>query len=383
MYGPGVDTRDQVWFAKVVIRKSPMPSKFAPLQNDTFLRALLRQPTEYTPLWLMRQAGRYLPEYRATRKRAGSFMGLATNPDYATEVTLQPVDRYRLDAAILFSDILTVPDAMGLGLHFVDGEGPKFERPLRDEQAVMALRAPDLSSLQYVFDAVTQIRTELNGRVPLIGFSGSPWTLACYMVEGGGSKEFHTIKAMLYNRPDLMRHILQTNANAVAAYLNAQIDAGAQAVMIFESWGGALADGAYQQFSLQYMRDVIRQLQRDKDGVRIPCIVFTKGGGLWLEEIADSGADALGLDWTVNLGQARARVGDRVALQGNLDPAVLFAKPEQIRAEVAQALASFGQHNAGSGHVFNLGHGISQFTPPEAVSVLVDAVHEISRTLHK
>ena len=383
MYGPGVDTRDQVWFAKVVIRKSPMPSKFAPLQNDTFLRALLRQPTEYTPLWLMRQAGRYLPEYRATRKRAGSFMGLATNPDYATEVTLQPVDRYRLDAAILFSDILTVPDAMGLGLHFVDGEGPKFERPLRDEQAVMALRAPDLSSLQYVFDAVTQIRTELNGRVPLIGFSGSPWTLACYMVEGGGSKEFHTIKAMLYNRPDLMRHILQTNANAVAAYLNAQIDAGAQAVMIFDSWGGALADGAYQQFSLQYMRDVIRQLQRDKDGVRIPCVVFTKGGGLWLEEIADSGADALGLDWTVNLGQARARVGDRVALQGNLDPAVLFAKPEQIRAEVAQALASFGQHNAGSGHVFNLGHGISQFTPPEAVSVLVDAVHEISRTLHK
>ena len=360
-----------------------MPSKFAPLRNDTFLRALLRQPTEYTPLWLMRQAGRYLPEYRATRKRAGSFMGLATNPDYATEVTLQPVDRYQLDAAILFSDILTVPDAMGLGLHFVDGEGPKFERPLRDEQAVMALRAPDLSSLQYVFDAVTQIRTELNGRVPLIGFSGSPWTLACYMVEGGGSKEFHTIKAMLYNRPDLMRHILQTNANAVAAYLNAQIDAGAQAVMIFDSWGGALADGAYQQFSLQYMRDVIGQLQRDKDGVRIPCIVFTKGGGLWLEEIADSGADALGLDWTVNLGQARARVGDRVALQGNLDPAVLFAKPEQIRAEVAQALASFGQHSVGSGHVFNLGHGISQFTPPEAVSVLVDAVHEISRTLHK
>ena len=359
-----------------------MPSKFAPLQNDTFLRALLRQPTDYTPLWLMRQAGRYLPEYRATRKRAGSFMGLATNPDYATEVTLQPVDRYALDAAILFSDILTVPDAMGLGLYFVDGEGPKFERPLRDEQAVMALRAPDLGTLQYVFDAVTQIRTELNGRVPLIGFSGSPWTLACYMVEGGGSDDYRTVKTMLYDRPDLMHHILQTNATAVAAYLNAQIDAGAQAVMIFDSWGGALADGVYHQFSLQYIRDVVRQLQRDKDGVRIPSIVFTKGGGLWLEAIADSGADAVGLDWTVNLGQARARIGDRVALQGNLDPAVLFAKPEQIRAEVALALASFGQHNAGSGHVFNLGHGISQFTPPEAVAVLVDAVHEMSRAMH-
>ena len=359
-----------------------MPSKFAPLQNDTFLRALLRQPTDYTPLWLMRQAGRYLPEYRATRKRAGSFMGLATNPDYATEVTLQPVDRYALDAAILFSDILTVPDAMGLGLYFVDGEGPKFERPLRDEQAVMALRAPDLGALQYVFDAVTQIRTELNGRVPLIGFSGSPWTLACYMVEGGGSDDYRTVKTMLYDRPDLMHHILQTNATAVAAYLNAQIDAGAQAVMIFDSWGGALADGVYHQFSLQYIRDVVRQLQRDKDGVRIPSIVFTKGGGLWLEAIADSGADAVGLDWTVNLGQARARIGDRVALQGNLDPAVLFAKPEQIRAEVALALASFGQHNAGSGHVFNLGHGISQFTPPEAVAVLVDAVHEMSRAMH-
>jgi len=359
-----------------------MPSKFAPLQNDTFLRALLRQPTDYTPLWLMRQAGRYLPEYRATRKRAGSFMGLATNPDYATEVTLQPVDRYALDAAILFSDILTVPDAMGLGLYFADGEGPKFERPLRDEQAVMALRAPDLGALQYVFDAVTQIRTALNGRVPLIGFSGSPWTLACYMVEGGGSDDYRTVKTMLYDRPDLMHHILQTNATAVAAYLNAQIDAGAQAVMIFDSWGGALADGAYQQFSLQYIRDVVRQLQRDKDGVRIPSIVFTKGGGLWLEAIADSGADAVGLDWTVNLGQARARIGDRVALQGNLDPAVLFAKPEQIRAEVAQALASFGPHNADSGHVFNLGHGISQFTPPEAVAVLVDAVHEMSRAMH-
>lgn len=356
-------------------------SSFAPLKNDTFLRALMRQPTEYTPLWLMRQAGRYLPEYCATRARAGSFLGLAKNPDYATEVTLQPLDRYALDAAILFSDILTVPDAMGLGLYFADGEGPKFERPLRDEKAVMALRAPDLGSLQYVFDAVTQIRTELNGRVPLIGFSGSPWTLACYMVEGGGSDDFRSVKTMLYNRPDLMHHILKTNASAVADYLNAQIDAGAQAVMIFDTWGGALADGAYQQFSLDYMSDVVSRLQRDKDGVRIPCIVFTKGGGLWLEQIADIGADAVGLDWTVNLAQARTRVGDRVALQGNLDPVVLFAGHNQIREEVAKVLESFGKPQAGVGHVFNLGHGISQFTPPDAVSVLVEAVHDISRKM--
>jgi uroporphyrinogen decarboxylase len=359
-----------------------MPTQFAPLKNDTFLRALLRQPTEYTPLWLMRQAGRYLPEYRATRARAGSFLGLAKNPDYATEVTLQPLDRYDLDAAILFSDILTVPDAMGLGLYFIDGEGPKFERPLRDEKAVMALQVPELDSLQYVFDAVTQIRTELQGRVPLIGFSGSPWTLACYMVEGGGSDDFRTVKAMLYNRPDLMHHILQTNATTVAAYLNAQIDAGAQAVMMFDTWGGALADGAYQQFSLHYMREVMRQVKTEKDGVRIPSIVFTKGGGLWLKDIAAIGADAVGLDWTVNLGAARAKVGDQVALQGNLDPTILFAQPDQIRAEVAKVLESFGKHAAGSGHVFNLGHGISQFTPPEAVSVLVDAVHELSRPLH-
>ena len=358
-----------------------MPNSFAPLKNDTFLRALLRQPTEYTPLWLMRQAGRYLPEYCATRARAGSFLGLAKNPDYATEVTLQPLDRYALDAAILFSDILTVPDAMDLGLYFAEGEGPKFERPLRDEKAVMALRAPYLGALQYVFDAVTQIRTELNGRVPLIGFSGSPWTLACYMVEGGGSDDFRSVKTMLYNRPDLMHHILKTNAVAVADYLNAQIDAGAQAVMIFDTWGGALADGAYQQFSLSYMRDVVARLQRDKDGVRIPCIVFTKGGGLWLEQIADIGADAVGLDWTVNLGQARARVGDRVALQGNLDPVVLFANHDQIRNEVVRVLDSFGTPQAGTGHVFNLGHGISQFTPPEAVSILVDTVHEYSRKM--
>jgi uroporphyrinogen decarboxylase len=353
--------------------------QFAPLQNDTFLRALLRQPTEYTPVWLMRQAGRYLPEYRATRARAGSFLGLAKNPDYATEVTLQPIDRYPLDASILFSDILTVPDAMGLGLYFEDGEGPKFERTVRTEEDVAKLQVPDMASLQYVFDAVTQIRTALNGRVPLIGFSGSPWTLACYMVEGGGSREFHTIKKMLYARPDLMHRILDVTAQAVTQYLNAQIDAGAQAVMIFDSWGGALADGAYQAFSLAYMRKIVAGLQREKDGVRIPAIVFTKGGGLWLDEMADIGADALGLDWTVNLGRARALVGDRVALQGNLDPAVLMAGPEQVAAEVERALSSYGTPSAGHGHVFNLGHGISQFTPPESVTAMVEAVHSFSR----
>jgi len=372
---------DNVGFPKNLKHRA-MPSKFAPLQNDTFLRALRRQPVDYTPVWLMRQAGRYLPEYRATRKQAGSFLGLAKNPNFATEVTLQPVDRYPLDAAILFSDILTVPDAMGLGLYFSDGEGPKFERKLSDEAAVMALQAPDLGSLQYVFDAVTQIRTELNGRVPLIGFSGSPWTLACYMVEGGGSDDYRAVKTMMYQRPDLIHHILRTNATAVAAYLNAQIEAGAQAVMIFDSWGGALADGAYQEFSLAYMRDVVRQLKREHDGVDIPCIVFTKGGGLWLDEIADIGAQAVGLDWTVNLGQARARVGHKVALQGNLDPVVLFANAEQIRAEVGKLLTSFGPHAADSGHIFNLGHGISQFTDPDAVTALVDAVHELSRPLH-
>lgn len=356
-----------------------MSNSFAPLKNDTFLKALMRQETDYTPLWLMRQAGRYLPEYRATRKGAGSFMSLAKNPDFATEVTIQPLDRFELDAAILFSDILTVPDAMGLGLYFEEGEGPKFERPLKDEKDVLALKVPEAGSLQYVFDAVTQIRHTLSGRVPLIGFSGSPWTLACYMVEGQGSREFHTVKTMMYKRPDLMDHILRTNATAVATYLNAQIDAGAQAVMIFDSWGGALADGAYQRFSLRYMQDVVNQLQREKDGQRIPVIVFTKGGGLWLEQIADIGADAMGLDWTVNLGQARAKVGHKVALQGNLDPAVLFAGHDQIRQQVTATLQSYGTPGAGHGHVFNLGHGISQFTPPDAVSVLVETVHEVSR----
>ncbi|MRW86690.1 uroporphyrinogen decarboxylase [Pseudoduganella sp. FT26W] len=359
-------------------------SRFAPLQNDTFLRALMRQPTDYTPLWLMRQAGRYLPEYRAVRKQAGSFMGLATNPDLATEVTLQPVTRFGLDAAILFSDILTVPDAMGLGLQFIEGEGPKFAHPLRDERAVLELRVPAMDKLQYVFDAVTQIRTELDGKVPLIGFAGSPWTLACYMVEGGGSRDHLEVKRMMYSRPELMHHILEINAAAVAAYLNAQIEAGAQAVMLFDSWGGALADGHYHRFSLHYMRSVIRRLHRSHDGEVVPCIVFTKGGGMWLEQLADSGADAVGLDWTVDLGQARLRTGGRVALQGNLDPAALFASPAQIRAEAERALYSYGAGGNGyDGHVFNLGHGISQFTPPEAVAVLVDAVHDLSRVLRK
>jgi uroporphyrinogen decarboxylase len=359
--------------------------QFAPLKNDTFLRALLRQPTDYTPVWLMRQAGRYLPEYRATRAKGGSFMGLATNPDLATEVTLQPIDRYPLDAAILFSDILTVPDAMGLGLYFIEGEGPKFKNTVRTEDEVNALRVPDMESLDYVFKAVTQIRTELNGRVPLIGFSGSPWTLACYMVEGQGSREFHTIKAMLYKRPDLMHKILATNAAAVATYLNAQIDAGAQAVMVFDSWGGALADGAYQEFSLHYMQLVVSQLKREKDGVRIPAIVFTKGGGLWLDQMGRLDCDALGVDWTVNLARARALVGDTKALQGNLDPNVLFAPPMQIEAETKKVLESFGAPHMGAGtgptHIFNLGHGISQHTPPEHVSALVDTVHSHSRLM--
>ena len=361
------------------------------LHNDSFLRACLRQPTEYTPVWLMRQAGRYLAEYRATRAKAGSFMGLATNPDFATEVTLQPLDRYPLDAAILFSDILTVPDAMGLGLSFAQGEGPRFEHPVRDEAAVARLEVPDMGKLQYVFDAVASIRRALavdvngqtKGRVPLIGFSGSPWTLACYMVEGAGSDDYRLVKTMMYARPDLMHRILAVNADAVAAYLNAQIEAGAQAVMIFDSWGGVLADGAFQRFSLAYTERVLKQLKKEHAGCRIPQIVFTKGGGLWLEQIAASGCDVVGLDWTVNLGQARKRVGDRVALQGNLDPNVLFAPPEAIRAEVEAALDSFGAPSAGSGHVFNLGHGISQHTPPDHVTALVDAVHAHSRRLRR
>jgi uroporphyrinogen decarboxylase len=358
---------------------------YAPLQNDCFLRACLRQPTPHTPLWLMRQAGRYLPEYKATRAKAGSFMGLATNPQYATEVTLQPLDRYALDAAILFSDILTVPDAMGLGLSFEQGEGPRFAHPLRDEAAVAALRSPDLDKLRYVFDAVSSIRRALNGRVPLIGFSGSPWTLACYMVEGAGSDDYRLVKTLLYARPDLMHRILEVNADAVAAYLNAQIDAGAQAVMVFDSWGGVLADGAFQRFSLAYTRRVVQRLKREHDGQRVPCIVFTKGGGPWVQDIADIGADVVGLDWTASLASARTRVGHQVALQGNLDPNVLFAPPEVVAREAVAVLDSFGRPQRADGgwdgHVFNLGHGISQHTPPEHVLALVEAVHTHSRRL--
>ncbi len=329
----------------------------------------------------MRQAGRYLPEYNATRARAGSFLGLAQSPDYATEVTLQPLARYPLDAAILFSDILTVPDAMGLGLEFVQGEGPRFVRPVRDEADVARLAVPDMDKLRYVFDAVAQIRRELDGRVPLLGFAGSPWTVACYMVEGQGSNDYRLIKSMLYARPDLLHRILEVNARTTRQYLNAQIDAGAQAVMLFDSWGGVLADGLFQQFSLAYTRQVIQGLRREREGRPVPVIVFTKGGGAWLEDIAACGCDAVGLDWTVNLGAARKRVGDAVALQGNLDPMTLFGGEQAVRAEARRVLDTFGPADAG-GHVFNLGHGISQFTPPEAVGELIDEVHRYSPVFH-
>lgn len=350
--------------------------------NDAFLRALCREKTDFTPLWLMRQAGRYLPEYCETRARAGSFMGLAQNPDYATEVTLQPIDRYGLDVAILFSDILTVPDAMGLGLSFVQGEGPVFAKPVQDEAAVAQLAAPDPNvELKYVMDAVSSIRKALNNRVPLIGFSGSPFTLACYMVEGRGSRDFRTVKTMMYRRPDLFHRILEVNAEAVALYLNAQIKAGAQAVQIFDTWGGMLADGDFQTFSLAYTKKVVEKLIRENDGAKVPSIVFTKGGGEWIADIASIGCDAVGLDWSVNLTRARSVVGDRVALQGNLDPFVLFGDEETIRREARRVLDAYGEVGAG-GHVFNLGHGINQFTPVENVRILVDEVHSYSRRHH-
>jgi uroporphyrinogen decarboxylase len=351
-----------------------------PLVNDTFLRALLRQPTDYTPVWMMRQAGRYLPEYKDTRRRAGSFLGLCKNPDFATEVTLQPLCQFPLDAAILFSDILTVPDAMGLGLYFSEGEGPQFERPLRNETDIKNLIVPNPDGeLRYVIDAVSQIRKALHGSVPLIGFSGSPWTLATYMIEGRGHTDFHMIKTMAYDRPDLLHHVLEVTTQAVILYLNAQIEAGAQAVMIFDSWGGALSHAAYREFSLHYMEKIVAGLTMKHEGRRVPNIVFTKGGGLWLEAMADIGTDALGLDWTIDLGEARKRVGDRVALQGNLDPIILLSNPQTIEREVAATLASYGH---GNGHVFNLGHGITQFTPPENAAVMIDAVHQQSRQYH-
>ena len=346
------------------------------LKNDTFLRALFREPTAYTPIWLMRQAGRYLPEYNQTRARAGNFLALCKNPDLATEVTMQPLARYRLDAAIVFSDILTIPDAMGLGLYFAEGEGPKFERPLREEWEIRDLSAPDPTvHLRYVLDAVKQVRKSLAGSVPLIGFSGSPFTLACYMIEGRGSSDFASVKKMLYRRPDLLHKILAVNAQAVTDYLNAQIEAGAQAVMIFDTWGGMLSDAAYHEFSLAYIRQIIGGLKRENDGMRVPSIVFTKGGGGWLESIADTGCDAVGLDWTINIGAARARVGARVALQGNMDPVVLLSSPEAVQREAIAILEQFG---SGPGHIFNLGHGISQFTPPEHVLALIEAVRGFS-----
>lgn len=350
------------------------------LKNDTFLRALLREPVDYTPVWLMRQAGRYLPEYNQTRARAGDFMSLCKNADLATEVTLQPLARFPLDAAILFSDILTIPDAMGLGLYFAQGEGPKFERPLREEWEIRSLTVPEPEThLRYVMDAVSQIRKALDNAVPLIGFSGSPFTLACYMVEGGSSQDFRLVKTMMYQRPELMHHVLEVNAQAVTHYLNAQIEHGAQAVMVFDTWGGSLSHSAYHAFSLPYLGKIAEGLKKNHNGARIPSIVFTKGGGLWLESIASLGFDAVGLDWTIDIGAARKRVGHQVALQGNMDPNVLFSTPGVIRTEVGNILDSFGK---GSGHVFNLGHGISQFTPPDNVLAMVDAVHELSRPYH-
>ncbi|HNE01827.1 MAG TPA: uroporphyrinogen decarboxylase, partial [Plasticicumulans sp.] len=333
-----------------------------------------------TPVWMMRQAGRYLPEYRATRARAGSFMSLCTAPELACEVTLQPLERFPLDAAILFSDILTVPDAMGLGLSFAEGEGPRFAHPVRSAAEIERLGVPDPElELGYVMDAVRLIRRELAGRVPLIGFSGSPWTLATYMVEGGSSKEFAKVKGLMYEQPQVLHKLLGTVTRAVIAYLNAQIGAGAQAVMVFDTWGGALSPATYRSFSLDYMARIVEGLNREAEGRRVPVILFTKGGGAWLEAMADTGCDALGLDWTTDIGEARARVGSRVALQGNLDPCVLYASPERIRAEVGQVLAGYGR---GSGHVFNLGHGIHPHVDPEHAGAMVAAVHELSRAYH-
>ena len=345
----------------------------APLANDNLLRALARAPVDRRPIWIMRQAGRYLPEYKATRERAGSFMQLCSTPELACEVTLQPLARFDLDAAILFSDILTIPDAMGLGLRFVEGEGPRFDHPVRSRSEILKLGAPDPEvELRYVTDAVRLTRRELGGRVPLIGFSGSPWTLATYMVEGGSTREFARVKALAYTDPDAMRALLATLVSAVTRYLNAQVEAGAQALMLFDTWGGALTPDGYRRWSLEPMREIIAGLKREHEGRRVPVVAFTKGGGQWLEAMADCGADALGVDWTTSLGDARRRVGDRVALQGNLDPSVLYADPDAIRREARAVIDDFGP---GPGHVFNLGHGIHPWVDPERVAVLVDEVH--------
>jgi len=351
------------------------------LKNDRLIKALLRQPTDTTPVWIMRQAGRYLPEYRATRKQAGSFLDLCKNKELACEVTLQPLRRFALDAAILFSDILTIPDAMGLGLYFVEGEGPKFERPLRDADAIQRLGVPDPSAeLRYVTDAVSLIRRELDGRVPLIGFSGSPWTLSTYMVEGGSSKEYRHIKGMMYDDPAALHQLLDKLAQSVTAYLNAQIEAGAQAVMVFDTWGGVLTPQTFREFSLDYMQQIVSGLKRENDGQTVPVTLFTKGGAQWLEAIADTGCNAVGLDWTIDIDAARDRIGAQVALQGNLDPCVLYASPDKIRAKARDIITRFGNR---PGHVFNLGHGIHQSVDPERLGVLVDSVHEFGFDIRK
>jgi uroporphyrinogen decarboxylase len=349
----------------------------SPLKNDRFLRALLKQPVDTTPIWIMRQAGRYLPEYKETRANAGSFMDLCENPDLACEVTLQPLERFDLDAAILFSDILTIPDAMGLGLYFSEGEGPKFKNPLRDMASIQNLPMPDPEQeLRYVMDAVRTIRRELNGSVPLIGFSGSPWTLATYMVEGGTTKDFAKVKGMMFDKPEALHLLLDKLAQSVTTYLNAQIAAGAQAVMIFDTWGGVLSPEKYKDFSLAYMQKIVSGLTREADGRQVPVTLFTKGGGQWLELLAETGCDALGLDWTQDIQQARQRVGDKVALQGNMDPSVLYASADTIQQEAKKVIDGFGK---GEGHVFNLGHGIHQHIDPDKVKVLVDTVHEYGK----
>jgi len=352
------------------------------LKNDRYLRALLGQPVDKTPVWVMRQAGRYLPEYREIRAKAGDFMTLCSTPDLACEVTLQPLRRYDLDAAIIFSDILTIPDAMGLGLHFVPGEGPKFKNVIRSAADIAKLGVPDMEdNLRYVMDAIRVTRREIDGKVPLIGFSGSPWTLACYMVEGGSSKDFSKVKGMMFDAPEQMHALLVVLAKSVIAYLNAQIAAGAQSIMLFDTWGGALGQSNYQRFSLAYMQQIVAGLTRENDGRVVPVTLFTKGGGQWLEVMADTGVDGVGLDWTTDIGSARQRIGNKVTLQGNMDPCVLYASPDRVEQEVASVLSSFGEGK--TGHVFNLGHGIHPTVDPENMTRLVDSVHRLSEQYHK
>ena len=355
--------------------------RFPVLKNDRLIKALLRQPTDTTPVWIMRQAGRYLPEYRETRKSAGGFLDLCKNKELACEVTLQPLRRFNLDAAILFSDILTIPDAMGLGLYFSEGEGPKFERPVRSKADIGNLFVPDpAEKLSYVTDAVSLVRAELDGAVPLIGFSGSPWTLSTYMVEGSSSKDYRHVKGLMYENPAAMHRLLDTLAQSVTAYLNAQIEAGAQAVMIFDTWGGVLTPQTYRSFSLDYMQQIVSQLKRRHDGQTVPVILFTKGGGQWIEATADTGCDAIGLDWTIDIDEARRRAGDKVALQGNLDPCILYASPDVIREAVREVIIKYGN---GPGHVFNLGHGIHPTVDPDRLAVLIDAVHEFGSEIRR